>query len=102
MIHLNQKNGEKDKILELINSAIDKPNYELECETHAKDNWNELVIDKEESIKKRFESLTRNIIADINSIKENLLVMDNDTVVYCGHGQPTKIGFEKINNPFLK
>ena len=38
----------------------------------------------------------------INSIKENLLVMDDDTVIYCGHGQPTKIGFEKINNPFLK
>ena len=31
MIHLNQKNGEKDKILELINSSISKSDYELEC-----------------------------------------------------------------------
>ena len=31
MIHLDARSGEKDKILELINSAIDKPNYELEC-----------------------------------------------------------------------
>jgi glyoxylase-like metal-dependent hydrolase (beta-lactamase superfamily II) len=38
----------------------------------------------------------------IESIKENLFIMDDQTVVYCGHGQPTKIGFEKINNPFLK
>ena len=31
MIHLNQKTGEKDKILELINSSISKSDYELEC-----------------------------------------------------------------------
>ena len=31
MIHLDARSGEKDKILELINSSIDKPNYELEC-----------------------------------------------------------------------
>ena len=31
MIHLNQKNGEKDKILDLINSSISKSDYELEC-----------------------------------------------------------------------
>ena len=31
MINLNQKNGEKDKILELINSSISKSDYELEC-----------------------------------------------------------------------
>ena len=38
----------------------------------------------------------------INSIKENLLRLDDQTIVYCGHGEATKIGFEKINNPFLK
>lgn len=38
----------------------------------------------------------------INSIKENLLRLDDQTTVYCGHGEATKIGFEKINNPFLK
>jgi len=31
MIHLDSRNGEKDKILELIHSSIDKPDYELEC-----------------------------------------------------------------------
>jgi hypothetical protein len=31
MIHLDTRNGEKDKILTLINSTIDKPNFELEC-----------------------------------------------------------------------
>ena len=31
MIHLDSRNGEKDKILELINNSIDKPDYELEC-----------------------------------------------------------------------
>ena len=31
MIHLDSRNGEKEKILELIHSSIDKPEYELEC-----------------------------------------------------------------------
>ena len=31
MIHLDSRNGEKEKILELINNSIDKPDYELEC-----------------------------------------------------------------------
>ena len=31
MIHLDSRNSEKEKILELINSSIDKPDYELEC-----------------------------------------------------------------------
>jgi len=31
MIHLDSRNGDKEKILELINSSIDKPDYELEC-----------------------------------------------------------------------
>lgn len=38
----------------------------------------------------------------IESIKNNLLTIDDDTIVYCGHGQNTSIGFEKANNPFLK
>ena len=37
----------------------------------------------------------------INSIKNKLLVLDNDTEVFCGHGQNTTIGFEKKHNPFL-
>lgn len=38
----------------------------------------------------------------IKSIKHNLLTMDDDYVVYPGHGPSTNIGFEKKNNPFLK
>ena len=38
----------------------------------------------------------------IDSIKTKLLVLDPDTKVYSGHGDPTTIGFEKDFNPFLK
>ena len=31
MIHLDSRNGEKEKILELIDNTIDKPDHELEC-----------------------------------------------------------------------
>jgi glyoxylase-like metal-dependent hydrolase (beta-lactamase superfamily II) len=41
-----------------------------------------------------FEQLTRNI-------KSKLLTLPEETVVYCGHGPETTIGFEKKNNPFL-
>lgn len=37
----------------------------------------------------------------IGSIKEKLLVLPDDTVVYSGHGAPTSIGYEKRNNPYL-
>ncbi|MFW5879975.1 MAG: MBL fold metallo-hydrolase [bacterium] len=37
----------------------------------------------------------------IRSIKEKLLVLDNNTVVYPGHGNETSIGAEKKMNPFL-
>lgn len=38
----------------------------------------------------------------ISSIKEKLLVLDDDTVVYTGHGPETTIGREKQINPFLR
>lgn len=38
----------------------------------------------------------------INGIKEKLLVLDDETQVFSGHGSPTNIGFEKNHNPFLK
>ena len=38
----------------------------------------------------------------INSIREKLLPLPDDVVVYSGHGEPTTIGEEKKNNPFLK
>ena len=38
----------------------------------------------------------------IKSIKEKLLVLDDDTVVYPGHEGQTTIKYEKENNPFLR
>ncbi len=37
----------------------------------------------------------------IRSIKEKLLVFDDDTEVYPGHGPATTIGEERASNPFL-
>lgn len=36
----------------------------------------------------------------INSIQTKLFTLPDDVKVYCGHGAPTSIGFEKSNNPF--
>jgi hydroxyacylglutathione hydrolase len=36
------------------------------------------------------------------SIKEKLLVLDDETKVYPGHGPATTIGFERHNNPFFR
>lgn len=38
----------------------------------------------------------------MKSIKEKLFSLDDDTLVYPGHGPGTTIGKEKKNNPFLK
>jgi len=35
------------------------------------------------------------------SIKDKLLALPDDTVVYCGHGPETTIGAERASNPFL-
>lgn len=37
----------------------------------------------------------------VASIKEKLFKLPEDTVVYCGHGQQTSIGFEMDNNMFV-
>lgn len=37
----------------------------------------------------------------IKSIKEKLMPLGDDMKVYSGHGTPTNIGFERLNNPFL-
>lgn len=37
----------------------------------------------------------------ISSIREQLLVLPDDTVIYPGHGPKTTIAFERVNNPFL-
>lgn len=38
----------------------------------------------------------------LNSIREKLFVLPDDTKVYPGHGIATTIGYEKRNNPFLQ
>jgi hydroxyacylglutathione hydrolase len=38
----------------------------------------------------------------LNSIREKLLVLPDEVVVYPGHGDITTIGFERANNPFLR
>jgi hydroxyacylglutathione hydrolase len=38
----------------------------------------------------------------INSIREKLFILPDDTVVYPGHGPSTTIGQEKRGNPFLR
>ena len=37
----------------------------------------------------------------LNSIREKLWALPDETVVYSGHGIKTTIGYEKRNNPFL-
>jgi hydroxyacylglutathione hydrolase len=38
----------------------------------------------------------------VRSIKEKLLSLPDDTIVYPGHGPATSIGEERANNPFLR
>lgn len=38
----------------------------------------------------------------IKGIREKLFILEEDTQVFAGHGNPTSIGFEKQHNPFLK
>jgi hydroxyacylglutathione hydrolase len=38
----------------------------------------------------------------LNSIRQQLFVLPNETIVYSGHGQPTNIGEEKKYNPFMQ
>ncbi len=37
----------------------------------------------------------------IGSIAHKLFILDDETVVYPGHGPKSTIGFEKLNNPFI-
>jgi len=37
----------------------------------------------------------------IYNIKAKLMILDDDTIVYPGHGPRTKIGWERKDNPYL-
>jgi glyoxylase-like metal-dependent hydrolase (beta-lactamase superfamily II) len=37
----------------------------------------------------------------LNSIRKKLFVLPSETLVYSGHGSPTTIGEEKMENPYL-
>jgi hydroxyacylglutathione hydrolase len=37
----------------------------------------------------------------INSIRQKMFTLPDETIIYTGHGNPTTIGFEKTHNPFL-
>ena len=38
----------------------------------------------------------------LESIRQQLFILPDDTTVYPGHGESTTIGYEKKNNPFLQ
>ncbi|GAB4333770.1 MAG: MBL fold metallo-hydrolase [Bacteroidales bacterium] len=38
----------------------------------------------------------------MKSIHEQLFTLPDDYTVYCGHGPETSIGYEKVNNPFIR
>lgn len=38
----------------------------------------------------------------MKSIKEKLFTLDDKFTVYPGHGDPTTIGWEKVNNPYIE
>ena len=38
----------------------------------------------------------------ISSIKNELFVLPDETIVYSGHGETTNIGDEKSGNPYLR
>ena len=38
----------------------------------------------------------------INSIKTKLLTLDDEVIIYPGHGEDSKIGIERTGNPFLQ
>jgi len=50
----------------------------------------------------RTDFITGDWDALVNSIKNKLYKLPDEVKVYPGHGNPTSIGHEKSNNPFVK
>lgn len=50
----------------------------------------------------RFDLPGGNYNTLINTIKNKIVVLPDDTIVYTGHGNITTVGKEKRNNPFLR
>lgn len=48
------------------------------------------------------DSWSGNFDTLIKSIKTKLLTLKDDMIIYPGHGAQSTIGYEKMNNPFLK
>ena len=59
----------------------------------------ELKINKYDKNEPDFLSHTQ--IRYINSIKNEIFQLPDETLVYCGHGNETTIKAEKSSNPFL-
>jgi glyoxylase-like metal-dependent hydrolase (beta-lactamase superfamily II) len=38
----------------------------------------------------------------MNSIRGKLFTLPKETVVFPGHGPETTIGYEEVNNPFIR
>lgn len=49
----------------------------------------------------RTDLIDGNMKVLLQSIDEQLLSLDEDTIIYPGHGAPTTVGEEMANNPFL-
>lgn len=43
-----------------------------------------------------------NFVLEIDSIRRRLFALEGDFVCYPGHGEPTTLAYEKINNPYCK
>lgn len=38
----------------------------------------------------------------MESIRKEIYILPDETIVYPGHGPTTTVGFEKKNNPFVR
>ncbi|WKY46381.1 MBL fold metallo-hydrolase [Eubacteriaceae bacterium ES3] len=50
----------------------------------------------------RTDFMDGNLDELLTNIREKLLILPDDTIVYPGHGENTTIGYEKLHNPFLQ